>query len=52
MINLFECFNFGTAFTLNLSAEQAEIGTNTQLSVAGRDVTIQDINIKSIINYI
>jgi hypothetical protein len=28
MINIIECFNFGTAFTLNLSAGRAEIATN------------------------
>ena len=49
--NRVECFNFETAFNLNLSAGQAEIATKytAQLnfaSVAGRDVTIQDINIK------
>ena len=32
MINIIACFNFGTAFTLNLTAEQAEIATKSSKS--------------------
>ena len=34
MINLIACFNFGTAFTLNLTAEQAEIASKSGLLLA------------------
>ena len=34
MINIIACFNFGTAFNLNLTAEQAEIASKSGLLLA------------------